>query len=180
MIRTPRRRRKAPPLIFLLRLVLGLLLIGYLDQQRREIHAADGSSVVVRDGDSLAIDATEFRLFGIDAPELRQTCAAKDGKSWRCGEAARTALYNLVSRGGLICSPQARDRFGRVVATCRVEGVADIGASMVRDGMAVNFGGRSDGDYAAAEQAARRDKSGIWQGAFTPPANWRHEHPRND
>ena len=180
MFRPPKRRRKAPPLIFLVLLVLGLLLIGYLDQQRREIHAANGSRVVVRDGDSLAIDATEFRIFGIDAPELRQTCMDASGKPWRCGEAARSALQKLVSQGGLRCSPQARDRFGRVVATCRVDGAGDIGAAMVRAGFAARFGQRETGDYLAAENDARRDKRGIWQGAFATPADWRREHPRLD
>lgn len=180
MIRVPKRRRKAPPFVFLVLLVLGLVAIGYLDQQWREIRAADGSVVVVRDGDSLAIDSTEFRIFGIDAPELRQTCQGADGQPWRCGEAARSALRKLVSQGGLRCSPQARDRFGRVVATCRVDGTGDIGAAMVRDGFAARFGGGDASDYLAAESAARREKRGIWQGAFIAPADWRREHPRHD
>ena len=178
MLRPPKRRRKAPHPIFLVLLISGLLLIGYLDQQRREIHAADGSKVVVRDGDSLAIDATEFRIYGIDAPELRQTCQDASGKPWRCGEAARTALQKLVSQGGLRCAPQAQDRFGRVVATCRVDGAGDIGAAMVRDGFAARFGGGDD--YLAAENDARRQKRGIWQGTFAAPADWRRDHPRLD
>ena len=180
MTRAPRRRRRTPPFVYLVLLVLGLLLIGYVDQQRREIRAANGSTVIVRDGDSLAIDQTEFRIYGIDAPELRQTCQDQNGKPWRCGEAAKTALRNLVSQGGLRCSPQSRDRFGRVVATCRVERNPDIGAAMVRDGLAVNFGGIGSGEYGAAEAAARREKRGIWQGAFTTPADWRGDHPRSN
>jgi len=180
MIRAPRRRRKSPPLIFLVLLVLGLLLIGYVDQQRREIRAADGAIVTVRDGDSLAIDETEFRIFGIDAPELRQTCADAEGKPWRCGEAAKSALRNLVAEGDLRCLPQARDRFGRTVATCRVKGERDVGEAMVRQGLAIDFEDRGGANYAAAESAARRDKRGIWQGRFTPPADWRRDHPRGD
>jgi endonuclease YncB( thermonuclease family) len=180
MIRPRSRRRKAPPLIFLVLLVAGLLFIGYLDQQLREIRASDGSRIIVRDGDSLAIDGKDFRLSGIDAPELHQSCQDAGGAPWRCGEEARKALRALVARGELACSPSARDRFGRVVATCRVKGVSDIGEAMVRDGLAVHFGGRGEGDYMAAENAARRDRRGLWQGDFLPPADWRREHPRSD
>jgi len=178
MRRARNRRSKSPPLIFLVLLVLGLLLVGYVDQKLREIHAADGSIVVVRDGDSLAIDKTELRIYGIDAPELRQTCSDAQGQSWRCGEAAKSALRKLVSQGELRCSPRARDRYGREVATCRAKGVDDIGAAMIRAGHAVRFGNTPEGDYLAAEAAARREKRGIWQGAFTTPSDWRLDHPR--
>ncbi|WP_169516603.1 thermonuclease family protein [Kaistia adipata] len=178
MIRPRSRRRKPSSLIFLLLLVAGLLLIGYLDQQLREIRTSEGSRIVVRDGDSLAIDGVDFRLAGIDAPELRQDCEAADGAKWPCGEAARRALHSLVAQGDLRCSPHTNDRFGRVVATCRIDGVGDLGAAMVRDGLAVNYGGRGPGDYAAEEDAARRNKEGIWRGRFTPPSEWRAAHPR--
>lgn len=180
MIRPRPRRRKAPPLIFLLLLIAALLFIGYLDQQRREIRTLDGSRIIVRDGDSITIDKSDFRLSGIDAPELHQTCDDASGQPWRCGDAARRALRALLERGDLVCSPHTRDRFGRVVASCRIEGVGDVGEAMVRDGMAVNFGGRTEGDYVAAERAARRAKRGIWQGGFTPPSEWRRQNPRTD
>jgi len=178
MIRPRARRRKPSSLIFLLLLVGGLLLIGYLDQQLREVRTTEASRIVVRDGDSLAIDGVDFRLAGIDAPELRQDCEGADGAKWRCGEAARRALQSLVARGELRCSPRTHDRFGRVVATCRIPDVGDLGAVMVRKGLAVNYGGRGDGDYAVEEDAARRNEEGIWRGAFMPPSEWRAAHPR--
>lgn len=166
-------------MVLLVGFVCGLLLIGYVDQQRREIRAADGSSVMVRDGDSLAFNDTEFRIFGIDAPELRQTCQDSNGKAWRCGEAAKSALRRLVMQGELRCLPQARDRFGRQVATCQVKGVEDLGEAMVRQGLAVALEARTSA-YAAAEALARREKRGLWQGTFSPPADWRNQHPRDD
>jgi endonuclease YncB( thermonuclease family) len=178
MIRPRSRRRKPSSLVFLLLLIGGLLLIGYLDQSLREIRTSDGSRVVVRDGDSLAIDGVDFRLAGIDAPELRQDCEDATGAKWRCGEAARLALRSLVAQGDLVCSPLSQDRYGRVVATCRIRDVGDLGAAMVRDGLAINYGGRGPGDYRSEEDAARRAKRGIWRGAFVPPATWRAAHPR--
>jgi endonuclease YncB( thermonuclease family) len=178
MIRPRRRRRKPSSLLFLLLLIAGLLLIGYLDQQLREIRTSEGSSVVVRDGDSLAIDGVDFRLSGIDAPELRQECEDAAGAKWRCGETARLALRSLVAQGELSCSPHTHDRFGRVVATCRIKDVGDLGAAMVLDGLAINYGGRGEGEYATQEDAARRDKRGIWRGRFVQPSEWRQAHPR--
>ncbi|BCP53475.1 succinoglycan biosynthesis protein [Kaistia sp. 32K] len=176
----PRRGRKAPPLIFLFLLIAGLLAIGYVDQHLREIRASDGTRVVVRDGDSLAFGGKEFRLAGIDAPELHQTCEDAAGKPWRCGEAARKALRELVAQGELSCSPRANDRYGRAVATCRVKDVGDIGEVLVRQGLAINFAGRGEGDYAAPESAARLARRGLWQGRFIDPAEWRRQHPRPD
>ncbi|ODT15105.1 MAG: hypothetical protein ABS35_32570 [Kaistia sp. SCN 65-12] len=178
MIPSRSRRRKPSSLLFLLLLIAGLLLIGYLDQTLREIRTSDGSRVVVRDGDSLAIDGVDFRLSGIDAPELRQDCEDAGGSRWRCGEAARQALRALVARGDLICSPRTHDRYGRVVAACRIQDIGDLGAAMVRDGLAINFGGHGPGDYAAEEASARQAKRGIWRGSFQPPSEWRQAHPR--
>ena len=43
--------------------------------------------VRIIDGDTLEVGGKRVRLFGIDAPEAKQTCTV-DGKEWRCGEEA--------------------------------------------------------------------------------------------
>src|SRR5215831_3938402 len=50
----------------------------------------------VVDGDTLVVGSTKVRLFGIDAPEHDQTCQ-KAGSAWRCGEAARDLLAELIA-----------------------------------------------------------------------------------
>jgi endonuclease YncB( thermonuclease family) len=37
------------------------------------------------DGDTLKSSTTEVRLYGIDAPELAETCTDANGKEWACG-----------------------------------------------------------------------------------------------
>lgn len=43
------------------------------------------------DGDSLSVGQHEIRLFGIDAPELKQTCM-RAGQSWACGSQHTTSV----------------------------------------------------------------------------------------
>ena len=59
--------------------------------------AADiiGTATVI-DGDTIRIGATKIRLYGIDAPEKRQTCRSANGMVWHCGLAAWTRLEALT------------------------------------------------------------------------------------
>src|SRR5690606_10132769 len=72
--------------------VAALVLHGACGQPATGVTVAGPAKVV--DGDSLEIGATQIRLFGIDAPEGRQTCA-RNGTAWRCGEDAATHLRAL-------------------------------------------------------------------------------------
>ncbi|HYX03743.1 MAG TPA: thermonuclease family protein [Reyranella sp.] len=74
------------------------------------------------DGDTIRIGAERFRLWGIDAPEARQTCA--DG--WPAGQVASQALASLMQGRAVTCEPRDRDRYGRTVALCRADGL-DLG-----------------------------------------------------
>ena len=100
-----------------------------------------GAKIVSVDGDSIrAANGADYRLFGIDAPELHQTCSEANGKSWLCGRAAKARLTALINRGKVNCEARATDRFGRVVAVCSAEGVPDLGEALVRDGDAIDLG----------------------------------------
>jgi endonuclease YncB( thermonuclease family) len=56
------------------------------------------------DGDTIRIGAERFRLWGIDAPEARQTCA--DG--WPAGQVASQALASLMQGRAVTCEPRPR------------------------------------------------------------------------
>lgn len=132
----------------------------------------DGAAVAV-DGDTLDMAGTHVRIAGIDAPELRQTCE-RDGKPWRCGEAARRALAEALRAGPVTCTARGRDRYDRPLAQCSAGGL-DLADHMVRQGLAVAYLGRA---HAAAEAEARAARRGIWAGTFEAPADWRTAHPR--
>lgn len=72
----------------------------------------------VIDGDTLKVNGVRVRLHGIDAPESAQKCIA-DGRRWRCGQRAASALAQRISGGSVSCKERARDAYGRMVAVCR-------------------------------------------------------------
>ena len=139
------------------------------------------AKIVAIDGDTLrAGDGAEYRIFGIDAPELRQSCSEANGKSWLCGRAAKAKLTTLIKSGNVTCQARANDRFGRSVAVCSAEGVPDLGEALVRDGYAIDLGGAAGNPYRDAEAEAQAAKRGIWRGTFERPSDWRQANPRTE
>jgi endonuclease YncB( thermonuclease family) len=132
------------------------------------------------DGDTIAIDRTQIRLQGIDAPELHQRCS-RGGRPYRCGEESKAALRHIIAGAALSCSIRGADRYGRVIATCaRVSASSspqDIGRELVREGWAVAFT-RYSKAYVVEEREARELRRGLWAGDFERPEEWRREHRR--
>jgi endonuclease YncB( thermonuclease family) len=127
----------------------------------------------VSDGDSLRSGRLKIRLHGIDAPELKQTCRAADGKPWPCGQASQLALAAMVT-APLQCELRDVDRYGRLVMRC-LAGGNDIAERLVSQGLAMAYR-RYSSDYVAAEEDAAADARGIWQGRFEPPWDWRRKN----
>ncbi len=145
-----------------------------------DVHFKVADRVAAIDGDTLRSGDVEMRLYGIDAPELDQTCTLPDNREWACGREAQSRLRALIGRYAVDCTPRAKDKFGRVVAVCRTSKVPDLGEALVREGLAINLGGggRGEGPYVDAEIEAQAAKRGIWQGSFEQPWEWREQHPR--
>lgn len=171
----PKRRGLGRSLIALL--LLGFIFAAAWLYDPRESISASGEKVVVADGDSFTIGANKLRLYGIDAPEYRQTCRNAEGVEWQCGKAARAALEKRLLEPGLVCQAQTKDKYGRALATCSTRPTADVGGAQVRDGMAISHEYYSVRDYADEEDAAREAERGIWQGTFQHPAEWRGLRP---
>lgn len=128
---------------------------------------------VAADGDSFRVGDDHFRLWGIDAFEARQTCRDEHGRDWACGRAAAQAMAALLAAGSVDCRAVARDRYGRTVAVCAAGPVPDLGAEMVRRGLALDWPRYSSGAYAADEAEAKGRRAGAWRGSFMPPWIWR-------
>ena len=129
----------------------------------------------VSDGDSLRSGKLRIRIFGIDAPELKQQCQDQNGSAWACGLAARQQLENLLDADKLLhCELRDVDRYGRLVMQC-FQGTVDIGAAMVRSGHALAYRSFSQ-LYLADEQHASSARNGVWQGGFQPPWEWRRQN----
>lgn len=146
----------------------------------QDVHFKVADRVAAIDGDTLRSGDIEVRLYGIDAPELDQTCSLEGGRSWACGREAQNRLKSLIGRYAVDCTPRARDKFNRIIATCGTSKVPDLGEALVREGLAVNLSSdRDEGPYVDAEIEAQAAKRGIWQGDFERPSDWRQAHPRS-
>jgi endonuclease YncB( thermonuclease family) len=128
------------------------------------------------DGDSIEIAGNRIRLEGIDAPELAQTCADTQGQSWACGRAALRAVRAHIEGHDLRCEPKGLDQFKRVLAVCYLSDGSDLNAWIVQQGWALAYGHSQV--YRSEQDEAQAAKRGIWVGTFTPPREWRQQHPR--
>ena len=145
-----------------------------------------GRATVI-DGDTLEIHGRRVRLWGMDAPEGRQSCA-RDGRAYRCGTEAARHLDRLIGDRPVTCTPQGRpDRYGRMVARCEVTADCepdddcrtfrrDLGAWMVADGWALDDPRYSDGEHAEQQWDAEQARKGLWAGTFVTPKDWRKGH----
>lgn len=153
--------------------------LGDLIKTKQEIRRGAAESVgsiigvaSVIDGDTLDIGGQRIRLYGIDAPESRQTCLHSTGE-WDCGNRAGLWLQQYLAGNEVSCLPQGNDRYGRVVATCMV-GENDIGGEMVKAGWAVAYRSITK-TYVIAETDAKRKRFGLWDSKFTMPWEFRQE-----
>ena len=124
------------------------------------------ADVRVVDGDTLEVDGTIYRLNGIDAPEHGQRCG-----DWACGKAATEALVDIVNGRRIHCDPITEDGYGRVIATCFVDG-RDIGAEMIDKGLAWAFVKYTD--VYVPEELISKDKAlGVFAEDFQTPWDFR-------
>jgi endonuclease YncB( thermonuclease family) len=178
---TSRSRDPKKQLARLLGIVIAMIIVALIARYcgiEQDIHFMIKDQVQAIDGDTLKSANAEVRLYGIDAPELYQICTDADGKTWDCGRAAQAKLKTLVARRAVDCQPKSRDKFDRVVGICWTSATPDLAEALVREGLAVNYGGNTQGPYAAAEADAQAAKRGLWRGTFEKPYDWRQAHPR--
>ena len=121
-------------------------------------------------GDTLEIRGRYFKLFGIAAPEISQTCADSGGRSYNCGKQAAAWLKSWLEDGELECRVIQQDTRGNMVGTCSY-GPYDLGAALVNAGWAVAYTKYTD-IYVPYELQAQQGRRGLWQGQFYKPWDW--------
>ncbi len=131
-------------------------------------------AISVIDGDTLEIDGRALRLFGIDAPELGQTCL-NAGKRWRCGLQAAVELRQLLETWKeLTCETAPLASAGNVVI-CHDPQYNDPAEVLLARGLALALPD-SFPAYKRAQNQAKLAKLGLWRGEFLEPAIWRMGH----
>ena len=158
------------------RLFLALALMGVLPPAIG--HAQSGVTVI--DARTLRVGGITYRLYGIDAPDLDQTCTDRRGRTYPCGAIARTAMLDLAAGVRVACTPVAgaqpaiRALTGDkpIPARCRA-GSFDIGGNMVHTGWALADPKTAPPHYRRIEARSRKSKHGLWRGAFEAPWAWR-------
>ncbi|ODS87182.1 MAG: hypothetical protein BGO83_08485 [Devosia sp. 66-14] len=138
-----------------------------------------GAAKVV-DADIIMVDKQRVILWAVDAPERPQKCYVGE-LLWDCYGAARQALGELIGSGEASCTltPGEPDKFNRRYGVCTSAG-KDIGAELVRLGMARAFLEQGD-DYVAQEEEAKAAQIGVFQPGAKIDAPWefRKTDPRN-
>ncbi len=126
--------------------------------------------VRVIDGDEIEVAGKRVRLYGIEAPELGQTCWYRN-KEFPCGLSARRNLWLNVKDQRLTCREKSVVD-GVVVALCVDAKGRDVAGGLVRSGWALALPKQVE-VYIKAEAEAKRQKLGLWNFSFTKPWDWR-------
>lgn len=123
----------------------------------RPIQIKDGDSFVMRQN-NIRLNSKykktiiEVRLASIDAPEYYMPF----------GRECRRQLENLIIGQTIILVPITNDRYGRIVGVAKIAN-RNINREMVRNGCAWAYRRYLyDREMIALEQAARREKIGLW------------------
>lgn len=102
----------------------------------------------VIDGDTIVIQCTKIRLAGIDAPELDQPFGQKS--KWEMVK---------ICKGQVITARLTGERsHDRLVGTCHLPDGSDIGAELVRRGLALDWAMFSGGRYRHLEPPDARNR----------------------
>ena len=134
------------------------------------ILTASEKKIQVIDGDTIHIGKLKYRLFGIDAPEIKQICE-KDNTKIQCGVIAKSVLKNKIADKIPECIVKDKDRYQRLVAECFI-GKESLSRFMVREGYAVAYSQYSK-DFIDDEKYAKENKLGIWSMNFQVPSEYR-------
>jgi len=100
------------------------------------------------DGDTIKIGKTKIRLAGIDAPEIDMP--------W--GQKSKWAMVKICKGQVITARLDGERSFDRLVATCFLPDGRDIGAEIIKEGLALDLPHFSGGKYRQFEPEGAREK----------------------
>ncbi|SFK97011.1 thermonuclease family protein [Shimia haliotis] len=102
----------------------------------------------VIDGDTIRIKKTKIRLAGIDAPETDQPY----------GQKSKWAMVRICKGKTITAKLDGKRSYDRLVGTCYLPDGSDIGAEIVKEGLALDLAVFSGGKYRHLEPDGARRK----------------------
>lgn len=132
-----------------------------------------GTPLII-DGNTVQFGSQRLRLGAMASPSTDQQCLDEKGEPWACGIAARDALKAYAGGKPWTCQPIGSTPHGRLVGRCTADG-EDVEKWMVKNGWGLASAREAKG-YGADEAEARKNKSGLWAGAFVAPRDWRNRN----
>ncbi|WP_315741582.1 MULTISPECIES: thermonuclease family protein [unclassified Bradyrhizobium] len=139
---------------------------------------AAAASAIVKDGDTIQLGNTVFRLDGVDAPEFDQLCIDDHADSWTCGIEARDQLARLIGGRPVRCDDLGPDkaRKGRRIGACFIESDAvSLNQQIARAGFAVSAEPAAKVHVKDDVATAKDGWRGIWKGCFVAPSEFRSD-----
>ena len=139
-------------------LFLVLAALSLLAHPAKVIKISDGDTIAILQGKQ----QIKVRLFGIDAPELKQPY----------GKKSKQFLANLIAGQMVEVEENGKDRYKRTIGTVYLGGT-DINAQMVENGYAWAYRKFSK-KYTPQESKAKKQGLGLWRDKEPiPPWEWR-------
>ena len=129
------------------------------------------SSLKIIDGDTIILNSEKIRFYGIDTPEIKQTCTDHYGHTYSCGIRAKLELEKIIGSRKISCIKNTKDRYKRSISICYVD-KNDINSLMVKRGWALAYRKYSK-KYVKDEAIAKLNNAGMWSGKFIAPWKWR-------
>ncbi len=121
----------------------------------------------------IKIDRYYVKMLGIDAPDPKQTCADRHGRSYQCGQKALTWLQNWINNRPIRCYVVGQIVRNRTTGVCLTQdGRYDLAAVTANAGWALAWT-QNTAIYVPYERQAAENRRGLWEGRFYKPWDWR-------
>jgi len=131
---------------FILLLLLACLIVLIVSREMKA--QTSWGRAIVQDGDTIRIGPTHWRLDGVNAPELFEPY----------GQAARVEMQHIIDIDNVTCTWNGTMSYKRYVGICATVHYPDIGAELIRRGLALDCTRYSRGRYRALEPPGARSR----------------------